>query len=170
MANLFDLKKSAAPRKKSSGTKPKTDESKLLENYVEVPKSDVFSLPIKSHVRYRKNDGELIRGGYVTKVFTCKKDGPNHGDVYIELRPGLKSYKGWVVNVDKNVKTLYRKDKVDQVHHTHTESSGSPSDINFLKNQVNQLTVEVTRIATEQKRIVALIRKLHNIQIHSDNN
>jgi hypothetical protein len=95
---------------KASGKYSKADMKKLLVGYVALPKTLWTALERGSHVRYIRNDGRFVRGGFVTLYSS------QNGRDMLTLANGFnataKGYSVWTVALD-GVKTLYtKKDRV----------------------------------------------------------
>jgi hypothetical protein len=161
-----EVKTSNEPYSYKPGSESYSDTqiSDLLKNYEEVPKETWGTLPISVHVRYTKNDGTFKRGGYVVNQYVSNKN-ETKGSKMLRLKSNLTaSSKEWTINLD-GIDTLYQ----NKLFKSKTSSDDGIGCIkkttDGLQNQVEQLSIEVSRLANEQKRIIALIKKLHNINI-----
>lgn len=175
MSNPFDLttmigkevKTSAEPYVYSAGNESYSDTqiSDLLKNYEEVPKAAWGALAGSVHVRYTKNDGTFKRGGYVVNQYVSNKE-ETKGSQMLRLKSNLtSSAKEWTINLG-GIDTLYQNKLFKQkTAGTDTAIGGIKQTTDGLQNQVEQLSIEVSRLSNEQKRIIALIKKLHNINI-----
>jgi hypothetical protein len=144
-----------------------TQISDMLKNYEEVPKSDWGKLTPNIHVRYTKTDGAFKRGGYVVNQYVSNKE-ETKGTQMLRLKSNLTpGAKEWTLNLS-GIETLH-KNKLFKPKATPTSATevigGIKQTTDGLQNQVEQLSIEVSRLSNEQKRIIALIKKLHNINI-----
>jgi len=162
---LGEFKPSAPFTYQSSGGAYSDSQIKdLLENYKEVPGEDRGSMITGIHVRYRKNDGSFKRGGYVVRNYVSNKEG-SKGAQMLRLKSSLGSNaKEWSVNL-ANVQDLWETTKFQPKPTVETVAGGMKQTTDGLKNRVEQLSIEVSHLANEQKRIIALIKKLHHINI-----
>lgn len=161
-----DVKTTPEPYSYSAGNESFSDTqmSELLKNYEEVPKDKWGDLPINVHVRYTKTDGTFKRGGYVVNYYVSNKD-DSKGAKMLRLKSNLTSKaKEWTINLS-GIETLYQNKLFKSAAPVDTAIGGIKQTTDGLQNQVEQLVIEVSRLSNEQKRIIALIKKLHNINI-----
>jgi hypothetical protein len=74
------------------------------------------------------------------------------------------SAKEWTINLG-GIDTLYQNKLFKSKTSPDNAIGGIKQTTDGLHNQVEQLSIEVSRLSNEQKRILALIKKLHNINI-----
>lgn len=169
--NPFDLTRLLGDSKPSKPYNPSTKASysdsqiaKLLEGYREVPKEDRRTMTEGIHIRYRKKDGSFKRGGFVVRNYVSNKE-ESKGASMLRLKSSTyPDAKEWSVNLD-NVQDLWETTKFNPRPSMETVTGGIKQTTDSLKNRVEQLSIEVSHLANEQKRIIALIKKLHNINI-----
>jgi hypothetical protein len=161
-----DVKMSAEPFVYHAGDESLSDSqiSDLLKNYDEVNKANWGELPANIHVRYTKKDGSFKRGGYVVNQYISNKE-ETKGAKMLRLKSNMTSNaKEWTINLE-GIAKLYQNKLFKAKISPDTAIGGIKQTTDGLQNQVEQLSIEVSRLSNEQKRIIALIKKLHNINI-----
>jgi hypothetical protein len=172
--NPFDLttmigkgvKTSAEPYVYRAGSDSYSDTqiSDLLKNYEEVPKETWGELPTSIHIRYTKSDGTFKRGGYVVNQYVSNKE-ETKGASMLRLKSNLTpSAKEWTINLS-GIDTLYQNKLFKRKNSPDTELVEIKQTTGGMQNQLEQLSIEVSRISNEQRRIIALIKKLHSLNI-----
>lgn len=170
--NIFNLQELISSSKTSSepykfrGSDSYSDSqiAELLIGYEYVSKEDRGMMTPNIHVRYKKENGDFKRGGYVVRNYISHKpDTKGHRMLRLKssLGPGSKE---WTINLE-NISDLWKTTKFQPKPSVESISGELQNTTDGLKNRLEQLTIEVSRISNEQKRIIALIKKLHNINI-----
>ena len=122
------------------------DIKKMLFGYSLVHAINYKNISKNTHVRYFKNDGKFVRGGFVLNYWSR-----NEVD-FIHLGNNLNSsssgYKAWPVALT-NIKAIYAKNNTD------TESIKSLNDsLSKQKNIILSINKIIKKLANHDKRLV----------------
>jgi hypothetical protein len=172
MANIFDLKE-LIPQTKVS-TKPYvhtykknyTDEefAEKLANYEEVPRDEWNKISKDIHIRYKRADGTFMTGGFVINIYISTKE-ESKDNTMIRLKSSVgKNAKEWTINT-KKVSQIWKSSNFKPRPNIETLSGSIQQTSTNLQDQIERLRIEMSHITTEQKRIIALIKKLHHINM-----
>lgn len=116
----------------------------LVEGYIIVPPDKWDDIPIGSHIRYIKNDGVFVRGGFVTSHWLNKEN-----KQFIHLANSFKKknqgYATWPV-AHESVSKIYK--KVDR--DSNIEMDVVRTKTSEIINEINKL---VSVIKAQKKRI-----------------
>lgn len=169
--NMFDLKKlipggvkKSEPYVYTTNISSDSEKNTLLENYALVEPDGWASIPIGTHIRYENADGEFKRGGFITGHYVSNKDATK-GHKMIRLRSTPdKSGKEWSIDSTK-VSQIWKNAKFVKAAPPPDAVDGVKKQAESLAAQIEQMRIELAHLSNEQKRTVALIKKLHNIQV-----
>ena len=175
--NVFDLTKivkgSNQEEVKKSFTKNPSntkviDMPTLLLGYTEANPNDWDSIENGSSIRYMRKDGNFRKGGIV-KTKTIGTD-VKEGAVCLHLASGYGPFsKSWIIYLNDIDKIWVRPSKKKQKSEGHKTMDNIPNtyadDISHLKKQVEQLKIDIVNMNNEQKRIIKLIRKIHETKL-----
>ena len=152
---MFRLKQDgAAPVGKAVGTKtPAGKNSKeeiraLLIGYVIVPKGSWRSIPYKAHLRYFKQDGTFVRGGFFKNFWVDKGNGKEMMQLENNLNRGAGNYATWGAALD-SIKTVYKKpDKSSAIEVTsmYTKIEKQRTSINVLVDAINNIDLRLKKM------------------------
>jgi hypothetical protein len=173
MSNMFDLKKLIPGGAKpsvpyvhtySSGVNSDSEKAALLTNYVSVDKENWEKIAPGTHIRYENSDGEFKRGGFIARHYVSVKE-ENAGHKLIRMRSTpAKGGKEWSIDL-ANVSQIWKNSKFEPKPSQSDVVGGIQTKTDSLAAQIEQLRVELAHLSNEQKRTIALIKKLHNIQV-----
>jgi hypothetical protein len=187
--NIFDLTQlipitKEVEYKRDNATLTEESRKKLLANYTEVTPEDWHSIEPYEHIRYMRKDGQMRKGGYVKNQW-LESNGRNAGNQCMQLINKLAKYNttAWTIcfndiekiwirgKLIKKNKPVRQNNNVDEegnaISNSGTLSEETQQTLEFMTKQMDMLKTEVTRLSNEQKRIINLIRKLHNIKSRS---
>lgn len=123
---------------------------KMLSGYSLVHPINYKGLSKKTHVRYFKNDGKFVRGGFVLNYWSR-----NEID-FIHLGNNLNStssgYKAWPVALT-NIKAMYAKKNTSNIMDTESVNSLNDS-LNKQKNIILSINKIIKKLANHDKRLV----------------
>ncbi len=165
--NIFDLSKILASTNNdievTNDSNKKTND--LLVGYKLLDPSEWDKIPYKSHIRYMRTDGELKKGGYVmATVHTTDLEGKP--TIKIDLVSGFlpKAIK-WSIYKGNINKIWVKIESAEQTSQTTPQIDLTPikADIVFCKQSIEQINKKLQQMENENKRILMLIKKLHNI-------
>lgn len=169
--NIFDLH-AIAPAVKEIETSTKSsvvtseDQTKLLADYIEVPRETWSSLPNKIHIRYLRKDGNFRRGGFIKNIWSSVKNGTS-GAEFFQLSPSLSySSKSWKVpfsSIDKVWKTKKYNNGSENIEKFNKNLDNNTEQIEYLKKTVEQMKIDIAKMSNEQSRVINLIKKLHHL-------
>lgn len=138
--------------------------SSLLNGYELVPENERNTLKTNIHIRYMKENGEFKKGGYVVNTYISNKP-ETKGNIMIRLKSSLApNAKEWTINLSK-VSDVWRTTKFKPKKTIENISEDLKIAKDDTKSQIEQINIELFRLANENRRIIALIKKLHNINI-----
>jgi len=153
--NMFDLSQfdiKDEPQPKSSKKELSPEEiQELLKDYVLVPQEKWRNIPIMSHLRYERTDGGFRKGGFLYRSWD--KDGVWMFQFVANPRGAPGKGASWVVK-GNTILRIWEKNK-----------SAPTKNLKSLISEIEQIKVRQVQLANEQKRIITLIKKLHNIQM-----
>lgn len=170
--NIFDLTK--VPIKAEQDVeKPNLNANieiqELTKGFVEISLEEWDCFKYNDFIRYLRKDGAFRKGGYFKNSWVGNY-GKTNGKKCIQLS-SLPTFDGktWQI-CQSDISKIWKKKVID-------EQCGSDQKINnqminenkesiqFLTKSVEQIKTDILRINNEQKRIINLIKKLHNIHI-----
>lgn len=173
--NIFDLTKLTSHKneeevKKEVAIVTTGMQEQMLHGYIEVPKDQWNTIPHMARIRYLRLDGNFRKGGIIRDI-TISSYGKTKGKMCFQLASSMH-YKstGWNVCFDSLDKVWKQNDCTVSpappavVRGDSTEIKSLTEEVNHLKLMVEQLKVEVANEQNEKKRIINLIKKLHNIR------
>lgn len=180
--NIFDLSKLAPIEldheiQKTSTIITTDEQTKLLEGFEELPKTEWGNLKVNNFIRYLRKDGSFRRGGYFKDAWTGTF-GKHNGKDCIQLSSS-RSYKGttWSIcydDIDKIWKNINKQPAKSSNIPSGTSSSTDTTtietinknqeSIEYMNKSIEQLKIDMLKINNEQKRIINLIKKLHGIR------
>ena len=161
-------------------TNNKKSKSSLSNKYVEIPKSSLSSLPSNTYVRYKDLDGDLKPGGGILRevvgkdnnqmirLYRYDKVAKKHFNWLVKLNEISKIYK-YVRDEDNNAapSTIQEPQKVDSPKSEEENilnQLGNKmlfNDNDILKQKVDLLEAEITKLATDQKKMLSIIKRLY---------
>ena len=180
--NIFDLTKlipieNSEELKKESSKIQQLDQNKLLNGYTEVPRADWDKIPKQTHIRYLRKDGNFRKGGYVLTSW-IDAYGKNKGKNSLQLANNL-SYRAtkWSIVLEV-IDKIWQKNKSANIpisNESYSTASNSTNNLQHIvtehtesieqiRKTVDLLKTDLVIITNEQKRIINLIKKLHNIK------
>jgi hypothetical protein len=136
----------------SGGNKPsfkskkydKTEIDTLLREYVLLPQKSWKSLDRGIHIRYIRNDGRFVRGGFVTGY--SSQNGRNLLTLANGFNAAVKGYSAWTIALD-SIKYLYiKKDKLNMVSTHDNIASKSGNEIENLKKTVYDMQLQLAAL------------------------
>lgn len=134
------------------------DKEDMLIGYQKVPKSEWKDLKYYTHIRYEKNDGSFMKGGFIKNVW--KNNDENK--IKIELTTNFNSYNAfvWSINLN-NIKNIWKRNDNPM---TNNNSNLTPltERVEKLEMICSNIVKEIQNNNNEQKRILNLIAKLNN--------
>lgn len=149
----------------SAGVNSDSEKATLLENYVEVDESEWDKIPVNTHIRYENKDGEFKRGGFISNHYVSNKD-ETKGHKMIRLRStSTKGGKEWSIDVTTKTSRVWKTGKYKHKPAVADVAGDLVKKTDSLAAQLEQLRIELAHLSNEQKRTIALIKKLHNIKI-----
>ena len=170
---MFDLKKlipggvkPSAPytHTYSAGVNSDSEKAALLANYVPVDNENWEKIPPGTHIRYENSDGEFKRGGFIARHYVSAKEGTaGHKLIRMRSTPG-QGGKEWSIDLAK-VSHIWKNSKFEPKPSQSDVVGGIQTKTDSLAAQIEQLRVELAHLSNEQKRTIALIKKLHNIHV-----
>ena len=172
--NIFDLRKlipggvkKSEPyvHKYTAVVDSDSEKRSLLENYAEVEEGGWDKIRVGTHVRYENKDGEFKRGGFVANHYVSNKE-ETKGHKMIRLRSTpAKGGKEWSIDATSKVAQMWKNGKFEPKQDAAAIIGGLRKTTESLAAQIEQLRIELSHLSNEQKRTIALIKKLHNIQV-----
>lgn len=173
-ANIFDLKKLIPGGAKksepyvhvySAGVNSDSEKNALLEHYKPVEKESWDKIPIGTHVRYENAEGDFKRGGFIAHHYVSTKDETkDHKMIRLMSTPNKGGGKEWSIDTT-NITQIWKNGKFEPKPTTTDVVGELKAKIESLSAQFDQLRVDLAHVSNEQKRTIALIKKLHNIQV-----
>ena len=182
--NIFDLTKSIPKNRereietiKTNTAVTQSEQKELLNGYIEVSQHNWSGIPIQSHIRYMRNDGVFMKGGHIRSHYISNK-GPNTGKPYFYMIASLNYRgKGWYLYHHTIPTVWVRKEKkfiegsnLEKMNESFSKVKESlknnRENHEFVIKRLNTLHSEIKRVDNDQKRILALIKKLHKINTH----
>lgn len=143
------------------------DTEALLIGYTEVPREQWVSIPYKSHIRYLRNDGKMVKGGYVVSLINIiDKNGKNTIKIDIVSNMNQPNALNWSIygtSIDKIWKqnTTGNKDNIE-LQNLQTKLTKAMDIISELKEKNSLIIEEIQRIKNENNRIIQMVIKLNN--------
>lgn len=133
----------------NTGKYSKSDIDKLLQGYIILPKQMWTSMERGTHVRYMRNDGRFVRGGFVNSYVS------QNGRDMLTLANGFnaseKGYSIWTVALD-GVREIYiKKDKIP-TKKASTLTAAKTDEIAALKKSIVDMQKRLKKI--EDKKII----------------
>lgn len=114
------------PKKVISYTKEKKNE--MLEGYLLINKKKWYTIPLDSHIRYIRNDGKFVAGGFVKRKWE-KED----KKFFLLGKSLYDNNRTWVTELSK-LKTIYKK-----------VNEQAKMEISMLKNSILDLNKKVNK-------------------------
>jgi len=133
------------------------EQKKLLMNYTEVPRDKWTTMPLNSHIRYSRKDGNFRKGGFIKNIWASVGD----EKTCIQLASNL-GYKAtqWNIYLD-DINIIWKK-----IDHSEEKpiiiDTKQKDDMEYLLRSVDQLKIDVTKLANEQSRIINVLKKIVN--------
>lgn len=122
---------------------------RMLTEYIPVKRTDWANIPYRSHVRYEKNDGTYVRGGFVKTSW--EKNGTYH--IMLEndrVNRRGPNYVSWTIS-SANVRMVYKK---------HDRSIAIEAD--SMTSRIDVLAAKVNDIINVVNAIEVRLRKLES--------
>lgn len=134
---------------------------KLLVGYIEVGKNKWAEIPVGAHIRYIKNDGTFVRGGFVTNHW-LNKEGKQFIHIANNLNKGTPNYATWPMAHESVARVFKKPDaksgiELDAVRGKTAEIIGQ---INKLVDVVKEQKKRIDASETDIKRLYAVVKKL----------
>jgi hypothetical protein len=164
---VVTIKKNATIPKYQPGRKfPKTEYTseqikKLLNGYIEVPRTSWGKIPLNSHIRYLKKDGTFARGGFVINHW-LNKDGTPFIHLANNFKKNAQGYKTWPM-AHENVSKLFKKPganngiEMDVVRKKTGEIIGQ---INKIVDAIKEIKTSVKKNEDDIKKMFIIIQKI----------
>lgn len=169
--NIFDLSKIVTPSNDVEA-KPidEVNQEALLLGYDLTLPIDWKSIPYGSYIRYLRKDGSFRKGGIVQGVWAnTDKIGNEIVKIDIMAGYGTRTTK-WSITSNNIEKIWVKKSQQTQLQ-SQSQSQYHADNINELredvdmcKESIKHLTKEIQKIQTDVVRVIALIKKLHNLK------
>jgi hypothetical protein len=156
MNNPYDLTRLLAggqlieKKKYSPEIFTKLEQKQMLATYKQVAKKYWTKLPLGTHIRYIRKDGEMRKGGYI------RYNDPHGQFISLSLTQlDQPQTKFWKLPLN-GVAELWCEplNKSTQVHTNTVNDSDTAEQINTLKEDIRQLKLEIQRVMNQQKRII----------------
>lgn len=156
--NPFDLTKMVAgkdiveKRKRKVGIITSTEKARLLEGYSKVAPDKWLKLPVGSHIRYLRKDGEMRKGGYIRLI--------TDGTIFLSNMPdiGVSNGTGWAVR-PATVSEIW---VLGKPAYSASNMVDTDERLASIEDDLNQIKTDIQNIINQQKRIVEWIAKLKN--------
>ena len=116
------------------------EKRELLVGYITVPPEKWDTIPYKSHIRYVKDDGTFVRGGFF-KNYWKGKDETQMMQLENNLNRKTQGYATWAVALT-GVKTIYKKvgkAQAIEVGNVYQKLEVQRRTINSLVDAINKL-------------------------------
>lgn len=162
--NIFDLTKIGSKIADIQVEQiPQIFDQDLLIGYTLVDPLNWTTIPINTHIRYLRQDGDFRKGGFITAIInTQDNDGSNtvRFDLISNFSPTAVKWSIFRNAIDK----IWQ--KLNNTPETHVQNNilvELQDELKTYKNALEVLQKEIQKINNEQMRTVLLIKKLHNI-------
>ncbi len=133
-----------------------------LKNCILIPKSKYTSLPDNSQICYFKNDGGFVKSGFIKLIYS--KDGNDfirYGSKF-NTYGNDKYYKEFTINLS-NVKELYKKIDQNAIFEYKIIKKDFTQQLTEYDSKIEELQTKIESLESQNKKIIKLIKKLHNI-------
>lgn len=154
----------SAEGKTNVGSSKKSDDINIhLQGSIKIPKSKWASLPDNSEICYFRNDGKFVKKCFI-KTFYEKS-----GDKYVicsnklNRAQGDKYYSEYRLKLS-NIKEIYKRVSQDSIIEYKLIKVRLDKEIENLKEVIAGLEARLSKEEESSKRIVKLIKHLHNIK------
>jgi hypothetical protein len=144
-----------------------TNTEALLVGYTEVPRDQWISIPYKTHIRYLRNDGKMVKGGYVVSLInTTDKDGKNTIKIDIVANMSQPNAMNWSI-YGSSIDKIWKQDSSSnqgamELQNIQTKLNKAMERITELNEKNNLIVGEIQRIKNENNRIIQMVIKLNN--------
>jgi guanyl-specific ribonuclease Sa len=131
-----------------------------LRGCIEIPKDKWRTIPDNSHVSYVKKDGKFVKGGFIRLQYS--KDGEHYIRYGSKLAswPGDKYYREFTIKLS-NTSKIYKRVSQDSIFEFKVMQMNFDKQMQTVIDRQDQLDGSI-------KKIVKLIKKLHNIKSLDD--
>jgi hypothetical protein len=153
----------SAESNSSAGSAKKSNDIAIhLQGSIKIPKSKWGSLPDNSEICYFRNDGKFVKKCFI-KTFYEKS-----GDKYVicsnklNRAQGDKYYSEYRLKLS-NIKEIYKRVSQDSIIEYKLIKARLDKEIDVLKETISGLEARLTKEEESSKRIVKLIKHLHDI-------
>ena len=147
----------------SSNSRRHIDPESYLKGSIQIPKNSWSKIPENSEISYYRTDGKFVKKCFV-KVFYEK-----NGEQYILCSnklyrtPGDKYYSEFRLKL-QSVKEIYKRVSGDSVIEYKLIKIKLDKEISSLKELVSSLTARLEKEEESSRKIIKLIKHLHNIK------
>lgn len=131
-----------------------TEEQKeMLRGFQLVPRDKWLELPVGTHIRYIRKDGEMRKGGYIRYI------DPAGAFMSISLTELNQQSKNWKLPLN-GVAQIWRATgeviltNIPPKNREPAINSDAMEEIASLKEDIRQLKIEIQRVMNQQKRII----------------
>lgn len=131
-----------------------------LRGCIEIPRNKWTQLPDNSQICYFKKDGKFVKSGYVKLHYS--KDGEDYVRYGSKLGSwnGDKYYKEFTIKLS-NIKQIYKRVSQDAIFEYKLIQLS-------MDKKIAELSARQDQLDAASKKIVRLIKKLHNIKSLED--
>lgn len=146
----------------SNGSKGKN--IKAPDNgHIPIPKNKWISLPDNSQISYLRNDGKFVKSAFIKIIYN--KEGEDYIMCANKLNKfaGDKYYSEYRLKLS-NVKSLWKKISQDSIVEYKLIRAKLENELDIMRNKVEELEERIKKEEESSKKIVKLIKYLHNIQ------
>ncbi len=165
-SNIYDLSKLVNPSQdvevKTTGPTDNWDSS--LHGYELVLENEWEHIPYGTHIRYLRKDGAFRKGGYIKAIWR-QKDSKGIDTIKMDLVNGFgtnnTSWSIYLNNIDKIWKKI---DQSMEVSHNDSKLFEIKEEVEFLRAENQYIKKELQNLGNEQRKILMLIKKLHNLK------
>ncbi len=155
--NDFDLTKMVAGRvtekhKRKPPIITSSEKARLLQGYSKVAPDKWMKLPIGSHIRYMRKDGEMRKGGYIRLI--------TDGAIFLSNMPdiGVSNGTGWAVR-PAMVSEIW---VLGKPAFSSSAMIDADERLTSIEDDIAQIKTDLQNITNQQKRIVEWLSKLKN--------
>lgn len=134
---------------------------KLLVGYIEVGKHKWAEIPVGAHIRYIKNDGTFVRGGFVTNHW-FNKEGKQFIHIANNLNKGTPNYATWPM-AHEAVARVFKKPDTKSGIELDIVRGKTVEIISQINKLVDAVKIQKRRIDSQEtdiKRLYAIVKRL----------
>jgi hypothetical protein len=147
----------------SSGSRGGASLEAPKNDHIPIPKNKWTKLPDNSQISYLRNDGKMVKSAFVKVIYN--KNGEDYIMCGSKLNkfPGDKYYTEYRLKLS-SVKSLWKKISQDSIIEYKLIKAKLEMELNTMKNKIEELEERLKKEEDSSKKIVKLIKHLHNIK------